>query len=181
MECEKIKFNSAVFERKEWDPMRIGKLSLVCFIIFSCLVSVAPKVYSDGIIIPPPEVKIAIKYHKVSVTIDSQLATTRVDQVFINQSPREIEGTYIFPLPEGVAMSDFVMYVGDQPLKPEFLDSDQARQIYEDIVRNRKDPALLEYVGRGAFKARVFPIAPWGEKRIQLEYSEDLHYEVAPH
>lgn len=158
--------------------MGIRKLSMVCFVIFSCLVSIAPKAHSDGIIIPPPEVLVAIKYHKVSVSVDNQMATTWVDQVFINQSPREIEATYIFPLPLGVAMTKFVMYVDDKPLEAELLDSEQARKIYEDIVRSRKDPAILEYTGRGAFRARVFPILPWGEKRIQLEYSEVLSYDA---
>jgi len=146
--------------------------------IFLCLVSIVPKAYSDGIIIPPPEVQVAIKYHKVSVSIDNQVATTMVDQVFINQSPREIEADYIFPLPPDVAVTNFIMYVGDKPLKPELLDSEQARRIYEDIVRRRKDPAILEYIGRGAFRARVFPIFPWDEKRIQLEYSEVLPYDA---
>jgi len=157
--------------------IRIAKLSIICGVIISCLVFTAPKIYSDGILIPPPEVRVAIKYHKVSVTIDSQLATTRVDQVFINQSPMEIEADYIFPLPPGATVTDFVMYIGDEALKPELLDSDQARKIYEDIVRSRRDPALLEYIGRGAFRARVFPIFPWDEKRIQLEYSEVLPYD----
>ena len=90
----------------------------------------------------------------------------------------EIEADYIFPLPPDATVTDFIMYVGGEPLKPEILDSDQARKIYEDIVRSRKDPALLEYIGRGAFRARVFPIFPWDEKRIQLEYSEILPYDA---
>ncbi len=158
--------------------MRTAKLSMLCFMVFSCLVSIAPGVYSDGILIPPPEVQVAIKYHKVDVIIENQIATTMVDQVFINQSPRQIEATYVFPLPEGIAMTRFIMYVGGEPLEAEFLDAEQARKIYEDIVRSRKDPAILEYMGRGAFRARVFPIMPWGEKRIQLEYSELLPYDA---
>jgi len=41
-------------------------------------------------------------------------------------------------------------------------------------VRQRRDPALLEYVGRNAFQARVYPIPAYGEKRVELEYSEVL-------
>lgn len=157
--------------------MRLARLFVLYFALFSFVISIAP-IYADGIIIPPPEVQMSIKYHKVDVTIDNQLAATYIDQVFINQSPLQIEGTYIFPLPPGVAMTRFVMYVGGEPLEAEFLDSDQARQIYEEIVRSRKDPAILEYIGRGAFRARVFPIEPWDEKRIQLEYSEVLPYDA---
>jgi Ca-activated chloride channel family protein len=54
------------------------------------------------------------------------------------------------------------------------LEKDEARQIYEDIVRQRRDPALLEYVGRNAFQARIYPIPAHGEKRVELEYSEVL-------
>ena len=36
----------------------------------------------------------------------------------------------------------------------------QARQTYEEIVATMRDPALLEYVGRGAVQARIFPIPP---------------------
>lgn len=158
--------------------MRKAKLSVLCFAVFSCLISIAPKAYSDGILIPPPGVGVAIKYHKVDVLIDNQFATTMVDQVFINQSYRQIEATYIFPLPEGVAIKRFVMYVGGEPLEAEVLDSEQARKIYEEIVRSMKDPAILEYMGRGAFRARIFPIMPWEEKRIQLEYTEDLTYDA---
>jgi len=158
--------------------MRTARLPVLCFAILSCIVAIAPKTHSDGIIIPPPGVQVAIKYHKVDVTIDNQIATTMVDQVFINQSPREIEGTYIFPLPPGVTMTGFAMFVGGKRLEAEFLNSEQASKIYEDIVRSRKDPAILEYIGRGAFRARVFPIMPWGEKRIQLEYSEVLSYDA---
>jgi Ca-activated chloride channel family protein len=158
--------------------MRTAKLFVLFPIVCLLLVSISARVHSDGIIIPPPEVQMAIKYHKVSVSIDDQIATTKVDQVFINQSSREIEGTYIFPLPEGVAMTRFVMYVEGKPLEAEFLDSKTAREIYEEIVRKRRDPAILEYMGRGAFRARIFPISPWGEKRIQLEYSEVLPYDA---
>jgi hypothetical protein len=43
-------------------------------------------------------------------------------------------------------------------VKRETLGRDEARAIYEEIVRTRRDPALLEYIGRGAFQARIFPI-----------------------
>jgi Ca-activated chloride channel family protein len=54
------------------------------------------------------------------------------------------------------------------------LERDEARRIYEDIVRRRQDPALLEYVGRDAFQASIYPIPPGGERRVELEYSEIL-------
>jgi Ca-activated chloride channel family protein len=134
---------------------------------------------ADGIIIPhhqpgehiPP---LWVKYHHVTVEINNQLAKTSIDEVFVNTYHRDIEGTFIFPLPEGAAISEFSMFIGDQKVEGEVLDSREARTIYEDIVRRLRDPALLEYIGRNTFRARVFPIPARGEKRIQLTYSEVL-------
>jgi len=137
---------------------------------------------ADGVIIPepPPHVppvrvpNLTIKYHRVTVTIDNQVATTKIDQVFVNESPYDVEGTYIFPLPEDASISDFAMYVDGQRLSAKVLDADEARTIYEEIVRQRRDPAILEYIGRNAFRARIYPIPAHSEKRVQLEYSQIL-------
>ena len=137
---------------------------------------------ADGVIIPepPPDVppirvpNLTIKYHRVTVTIDNQVATTKIDQVFVNESRYDVEGTYIFPLPEDASVSDFAMYVDGKRLSADVLDADEARSIYEDIVRQRRDPAILEYIGRNAFRARIYPIPAHSEKRVQLEYSQIL-------
>ena len=130
---------------------------------------------ADGFIIPPPEFPpLSVKYHHVDVTVDNQVATTRVDQVFVNKSPFQMEGDYIFPLPDDVSISEFAMYVAGERLKAEVLESRQAREIYEEIVRQQRDPALLEYIGTNMLRARVFPIEANSEKRIELEYTEVL-------
>ncbi|MBC7236916.1 MAG: hypothetical protein H5T69_13835, partial [Chloroflexi bacterium] len=137
---------------------------------------------ADGIIVPrprpgrpaPPLRSLAIKYHRVTVTIEDGVATTHVDQVFLNENPQDIEGEYIFPLPEGASISSFALWVDGQRLEAQALDSEEARRIYEEIVRQQRDPALLEYAGRNAFRARIYPIPGYGEKRVELEYSEVL-------
>ncbi len=113
-----------------------------------------------------------IEKHHVNVSIDNQLATTKIDQIFANPNNFQLEGTYLFPLPDDVAVSDFVLYIDGKPVKAELLAKARARSIYEGIVRSMQDPALLEYIGTRAFQARVFPIPPNGERRIQLEYSQ---------
>lgn len=117
---------------------------------------------------------LAVKNHNVSITIDNQIARTRVDQTFLNDSTYALEGTYIFPLPEDAAISGFSMWVDGKKLEGRVLDKNEARQIYESIVRSQRDPALLEYVGRNAFQARIFPIPPQSEKRVEIEYSQIL-------
>jgi len=134
-------------------------------------------IFADGIIIPPPGVKIAVKYHRVMVTIENQIATTTIDQVFLNDSDVDnIEGIYIFPMPKGATFSSFSMFVDDQELQAEVLNADSARAIYESIVRKNLDPALLEYLDRGMFRARIYPIGAYSEKRVKISYTEVLSY-----
>jgi len=153
----------------------LGLFLLLCFS--------SAQVYADGFIIPKPRrgeliPPLSVKYHRVEVNILGQVAKTTIDQVFINHHSRDIEGMYIFPLPEDASISEFSMYIGDKEVDGEILDRDQARRIYEDIVRRMKDPALLEYVGRNMFRARVYPIPARGEKRIKLSYTEILKSEA---
>ncbi|MFC2037587.1 VIT domain-containing protein [Chloroflexota bacterium] len=160
-----------------------GRQTLCSILVFFALliVPVVPAL-ADGIVIPelPPHIPIVqvpyltIKYHRVTVTIEDQVATTHVDQVFVNEGRHEVEGTYIFPLPEEAAISEFAMWVDGEKLEGQVLERDEARRIYEEIVRRRRDPALLEYVGRNAFQASIYPIPPGGERRIELEYSQVL-------
>lgn len=153
------------------------KLLITFAVLFLAFSAVA---WADGFIIPIPTPEfprippLSIKYHRVNVTIQDQVATTQVDQVFINHFHRDLEGTYIFPVPEGASISKFSMYVGGEEIQGQILDKDRARRIYEEIVRREMDPAILEYVGRDMFKARVYPIPAHGEKRIRLDYSEVL-------
>jgi Ca-activated chloride channel family protein len=143
---------------------------------------------ADGIVIPDPPVcdqlpcppviipmdQLVIRYHHVTVSIKDQMAVTHVDQVFYNPNDWTIEGTYIFPIPDDAAVSGFTLWVDGQPVEGKVLDATQARQTYEQIVSNLRDPALLEYIGRGAVQAHIYPIAPKGEHRIELEYTQAL-------
>jgi Ca-activated chloride channel homolog len=140
-----------------------------------------PPICEDGPCFPPdipiPMDQLVVRYHKVDVTIDGQIAITRVDQIFYNPNDWTIEGTYLFPLPLEAAVTGFTLWIDGKPVEGEVLDAKTARQTYEDIVRRMIDPALLEYAGQGAVRAGVFPIPPGAERRIALEYSQALQAE----
>ncbi len=153
-------------------------------LIISLFLILSSKVWADGFIIPvprypdePPPPYLSIKYHNVEIKINNQVAQTTVDQVFKNDYPHDLEGTYIFPLPEDASISKFSMFIKGEEVKGEILDREKAKRIYEEIVRRRKDPALLEYYNQGMFRARVYPIPAHGETRIKLGYSQILKLE----
>jgi Ca-activated chloride channel family protein len=159
----------------------VGFIALLSFIF-------PTSVLADGIIIPEPPIcdpapcppvpfpmeQLVIRYHHVQVKIKDQVAVTHVDQVFYNPNTWTIEGTYLFPVPADASVNAFTLWVDGKPVQAELLEAEQARQAYEDIVRSLRDPALLEYAGRGALRARIFPIPPQGERRIELEYTQAL-------
>lgn len=168
--------------------MRPFALTLVLPLLL--LAGSAQLALADGFIVVEPPLQrprpwpgrgpfpLAVQSHDVTVTIDGQVATTRIDQVFRNPLDLRLEGTYMFPLPEDAAVDSFSMWIDDQEMKGELLDKDKALEIYEGIVRRMQDPALLEYAGRGMFKVRIFPIEPRGTKRVRLAYRQVLRYDA---
>lgn len=119
----------------------------------------------------------SVRNVKVSATITDGVAETAVEQTFVNNSGVDQEGTYLFPLPDGASVTSFTLRAGDRVLEGRLLGRDEARGIYESIVRRRRDPALLEYVGRGLFRSSVFPIPARGERTLALKYAEVLRQE----
>jgi Ca-activated chloride channel family protein len=86
---------------------------------------------ADGLIVihePPspvpghfPFAPLEVRYHHVDVTIDDQVAVTSIDQEFYNRSSRQLEGTYLFPLPDGAQIDRFSMDVNGQMTEAELL------------------------------------------------------------
>ena len=115
-----------------------------------------------------------IAHQQVNVTISEQVATTHIDQLFVNDSDRLLEGTYFFPLPKGATVSQLTMWVDGVAIEAKILEREEARAIYDAIVRQLRDPALLEYVGSSAIQANVFPIPAQAERRVEIEYTQIL-------
>ncbi len=153
---------------------------------------------------------------QVSVTIEGPRARTVVDHVFRNPHPRQLEGTFEYPLPAGASPSYFAMFLGQTrdtapdrfrrraggapnvafDALPQLTPAQLARNIdtndwgrlqearvvgkqkaleaYEEVVRGRIDPALMEYASGNTFSGRVFPIPPKGYNRVILAYEELL-------
>src|SRR5882724_3655175 len=110
----------------------------------------------------------------VQVSISGRVARVTVEEWFRNNGPVLDEGMYHFPLPGEAVFSSYSLWQGDQELRGEAMDATQARSIYETIVRQKRDPALIELEGQGLIRARVFPIAPGETRKITLKYTQLL-------
>ncbi len=138
---------------------------------------ISPPVPGRPILPAPPPPPLSVKSQHVSLQVTDGAMKVEVEQVFYNPHGVQMEGTYLFALPPGATVSSFRMTVDKEPVEGKLLGVEEARRIYESYVRRNIDPAILEYVGRNAFQARVFPIPPHSEKRVYLVYSQALTFQ----
>ncbi len=150
-------------------------IGLVAVIILADPLLVATR--GQGIIIDSrPRVPIAHSYEIREVSIDGrirdQVAEVQVSQTFHNPGSFQLEAEFLFPLPEEGAIQNFVLMVDGRELPGRLLPKDEARRIYEEIVRSKRDPALLEYMGRGLYRTSVFPIPPGADRKVTIRYTQ---------
>jgi Ca-activated chloride channel family protein len=128
---------------------------------------------AHGLLIPdektvPP---LAMVNHRVHIAIEDQVALTKVEQTFRNHTDRQLEATYVFPVPKGASVNKFTMSVNGKEVAGELVEADRARQIYTEIVRRTQDPGLLEYMGNNLLRMRVFPIPPKADQKVTVSYT----------
>jgi len=151
------------------------RFSLLVALLLACLFpSLA---LAQGMFIPQ-EHRIAMRsaFAIKSVTIDAsirdQVAEVQLAQVFRNLSSQQMEVSYIFPVPPDAVINQFVLLIDGKEVPAKIYTKEEARRIYESIVRTRKDPAILEYMGYGIVQTNVFPLPAYGERKITLRYSQ---------
>ena len=114
---------------------------------------------------------------EVDTRIEGQVATTHVTQVFRNETNQTLEGVYFFPIPTSASITEFAIWDGGRRLAGEVRPREEARRIYDAIVRRQRDPGLLEYAGENLFQASIFPIPPRSTKKLEITYTQVLRAE----
>lgn len=107
---------------------------------------------------------------RVHVELADRVLRYEVTETFVNRGSRLGEADYLFPLPAGAAFQDLKLSINGELVAGEVLDAGQARGVYEDIVRRQRDPGLVEWMGAGLLRARIFPIAPGDEKTVVVRF-----------
>ena len=106
----------------------------------------------------------------VRVTMQDRVLHYEVEERFTNRGGGIAEADYIFPLPTDAAFQDLKLSINGELVAGETMSADKARGIYEEIVRRQRDPALVEWLGHGLLRARIFPILPGEEKRVVVRF-----------
>lgn len=106
----------------------------------------------------------------VRVEMVNRVLRYEVDETFVNRGGGIGEADYIFPLPKGAAFERLELSINGEMVSGETMGAGEARRIYEEIVRRQRDPALVEWMGTGLLRARIFPINPGEEKRVVVRF-----------
>ena len=117
---------------------------------------------------------LALTQLSVDARVSGDVVETSVEHVFDNPSDEQLEGTFRFPMPDGAIVIGLAMEIDDTLMEGELVEREKARKIYDEIVDQMQDPAILEWEKGNTFKLRVFPIEPKSTKRVVLRYLAPL-------
>ncbi|MBI2793190.1 MAG: VWA domain-containing protein [Ignavibacteria bacterium] len=121
---------------------------------------------------------IAILTYDAKVAIQDHVATTMVDQTFYNELNAQVESTFIFPLPPGAIITSMAYWVNGVKVTASVRERADAQASYDNKIRVRIDPALLQEIGDNVFKMNIAPINAKSPVRFEITYTEILDYSL---
>lgn len=89
-----------------------------------------------------------------------------IEERFENRGATIGEADYYFPLPRTAAFQDLKLSIDGELVAGETMSAEEARGIYEAIVRQQRDPALVEWMSHGLLRLRIFPFQAGEERRV---------------
>ncbi len=133
--------------------------------------------FAGAILVPENMPPLWIKTQYVTVDINNQVATVKVEQTFYNSTDRDLEGIYYFPIPENGHVVSFARWDKAHWVEAKVKEKEQAEEIYSRGNPENTSLALVEYGGKNSFKAHVNPIRAKSETVIKFVYNQILTYE----
>lgn len=116
-----------------------------------------------------------LKSLTADVKIEGQFASTNLQLVFYNESSRSMEAEFVYGLPDMASATYFAYWAGEEKVVARIVEKEKAKDIYETIVYSwNRDPALIEMTGKNTFRAKVFPVFPDQDLKIEIHYVQVL-------
>ncbi|MBI4586758.1 MAG: VWA domain-containing protein [Planctomycetes bacterium] len=111
---------------------------------------------------------------EAGVQIVEQVATTILDIHLSNPGGSRLEAELVVPVPDGAVVRGFSFQGAGSEPTARILPKEEARRTYEAIVRQLRDPAILEFLGYHWIRTSVFPVEPRGTQQVRLIYEHLL-------
>ncbi|MBM3344698.1 MAG: hypothetical protein FJY56_21700, partial [Betaproteobacteria bacterium] len=120
------------------------------------------------------ETPVVLQAVRIDAEISGSRALTSVEMTFFNPNARVLEGELQFPLLDGQHVAGFALDIDGQLRYAVPVEKAKGQQVFEDVIRARIDPALLETTAGNNYKLRVYPLPARGTRRVLLRYAETL-------
>lgn len=111
---------------------------------------------------------------EAQVSIAEQVATTTLRLRLENPGLAAREAMLLLPVPFEATVRTFELEGAGEAGLARMLPRDEARRLYDEIVRKTRDPALLEFVQYNALRTSVFPVPGKGSQVVRLVYEQLL-------
>ena len=115
-----------------------------------------------------------LKKTDVDVNIIGVIAEVRIIQKYSNDGTRPIHARYIFPASTRAAVHGMTMTVGQQIIKAQIKERQQARAEYNQAKKKGQNASLLNQDRPNVFSMNVANVMPGDEIEIELHYTELL-------
>ena len=125
-----------------------------------------------------PDAGAHLESHAVRVVLQNGFARTEVDQVFGNDTDRDFEAVYSFPLPKQASLSELSLWIDGREVLGEVVEKERARKIYEEQVAKGNDTAIAEKNDFKTFDIGVGRIPAGGRTRVRLVYYQPLEIDL---
>ena len=117
-----------------------------------------------------------------STDAEAGLAYMQWTLAFKNETDRQQEARAEVQLPAGGVVSRLTLWVDGQEREAAFAGRSKAREAYQQIVRQRRDPVLVTTAGRDRILVQCFPVPPkGGEMKIRVGITTPLVMEDLAH
>jgi Ca-activated chloride channel family protein len=113
----------------------------------------------------------------VDATLTGLVARVALTQTFGNRFDQPLEASYIFPLPDRAAVTEFRMEVGERVVEGVLKERGQARADYDTAVREGRRASIAEEERPGVFTMRVGNLLPGERVTVRLVMTGPLPWD----
>jgi tetratricopeptide (TPR) repeat protein len=135
---------------------------------------VRPVVTPPRLTVQGADTPVVLQAMRIDTEISGSRALTSVEMTFYNPNRRVLEGELQFPLLDGQQISGFALDIDGKLREAVPVEKAKGQQVFEDVIRQRIDPALLQVTAGNNYKLRVYPLPAQGTRRVMIRYAESL-------
>jgi len=117
---------------------------------------------------------IVLQQCNIRIAVNQFTATTDMELVFYNPNARVLDGEYNFSLSQGQVITRFALDINGFMREGVMVDKQQGRVAYENTIRRRIDPGLLEMTTGNNYRVRIYPMQAKGTRKIRITVAELL-------